>query len=97
MDKELSLWPKTLIVYVLLLSQDTEEWTAVNAGVGGHFAAVQDIAWQPGEGQFLLSVSTDQTTRLHAVWNHASQVRRWILLLVKGHNTAPPCYPLLHF
>ena len=35
--------------------------------VGGHFGEVVDMQWEPG-GQFLLSVSTDQTTRLHAPW-----------------------------
>ncbi|XP_044731551.1 probable elongator complex protein 2 [Chrysoperla carnea] len=35
--------------------------------VGGHFNEVVDIAWEP-QGQFLLSVSTDQTTRLHGLW-----------------------------
>jgi len=31
---------------------------------------VQDIVWG-GNGEFLLSVSSDQTTRLHAVWASA--------------------------
>ena len=41
-------------------------WTSLPA-IGRHFSAVQGIAWEPGGGVFLLSVSSDQTTRLHAV------------------------------
>ena len=29
---------------------------------------LQDIDWDPVDGQFFVSVSSDQTTRLHAPW-----------------------------
>ena len=29
---------------------------------------LQDIDWDPVDGQFVVSVSSDQTTRLHAPW-----------------------------
>ena len=36
--------------------------------LSGHFSPVQDISWEPKEGGFLISVSLDQTSRLHAPW-----------------------------
>ena len=36
--------------------------------LSGHFGPVQDIAWEPKGGGFLISVSLDQTSRLHAPW-----------------------------
>lgn len=36
--------------------------------VGGHYDAVSDLAWEPTHGRYVLSVSSDQTTRLHAPW-----------------------------
>ena len=45
-----------------------EVWVSLPT-IGGHFAAVQGLAWEPRSGAYLLSVGSDQTTRLHAVWN----------------------------
>ena len=49
-----------------------EVWSSLPT-IGGHFAAVQGLSWEPRDGAFLLSVSSDQTTRLHAVWQRESE------------------------
>uniref|UniRef100_A0A182JJC8 Elongator complex protein 2 n=1 Tax=Anopheles atroparvus TaxID=41427 RepID=A0A182JJC8_ANOAO len=36
--------------------------------IGGHFGGVRDLAWDPTGGMFLVTVSADQTTRIHAPW-----------------------------
>ena len=46
-----------------------------STGVSGHVRAVMDIAWAK-DGTYLLSTGSDQTTRLHAEWKHASG-RSW--------------------
>lgn len=37
------------------------------ATVGGHFGSVEDITWDP-KGKFIVSVGSDQTSRIHAQW-----------------------------
>ena len=43
-------------------------WTPKN-GIGGHIGIVADLAWDC-QGQYLLSTSSDQTTRLHACYKN---------------------------
>lgn len=42
----------------------------------GHFAEVQDLVWEP-QGKFLVTVSHDQTTRIHAPWTRNSKEVLW--------------------
>ncbi|KAI5621846.1 elongator complex protein 2 isoform X1, partial [Silurus asotus] len=51
--------------------------------VSAHFNAVQDLSWDP-EGEFLLSVGSDQTTRVFAPW------RRKDCLQVTWHEISRP-------
>ena len=44
-----------------------EVWSSLPT-IGGHFDSVCGISWEPEEGRFLLSVSSDQTSRLHSTW-----------------------------
>ena len=50
-----------------MLLQETCTWEPAVTG-GGHFASVEDLDWDRGGGNFILSTSVDQTTRLHAPW-----------------------------
>ncbi|KAM4538708.1 elongator complex protein 2 [Odontesthes bonariensis] len=47
-------------------NQDKGEWRP-GVVISGHFNAVQDLSWDP-EGEFILSVGSDQTTRLFTPW-----------------------------
>uniref|UniRef100_A0A3B5MYH1 Elongator complex protein 2 n=1 Tax=Xiphophorus couchianus TaxID=32473 RepID=A0A3B5MYH1_9TELE len=47
--------------------QDKERGWRPGVVISGHFNAVQDLSWDP-EGEFILSVGSDQTTRLFTPW-----------------------------
>lgn len=49
---------------------DTQRWTP-GIVVGGHFNIVRDLCWDP-KGEFLLTISADQTTRCHAPWQRST-------------------------
>ncbi|XP_044261975.1 probable elongator complex protein 2 [Tribolium madens] len=55
-----------------LWENTTIEWKPC-VTIGGHFAEVTDLAWDP-QGEFLMTVSADQTTRIHAPWSDGKEV-----------------------
>ncbi|KAJ9096361.1 hypothetical protein QFC21_005182 [Naganishia friedmannii] len=50
--------------------QEAEQWESEVAPTG-HGLAVKDLAWDPAH-EYLVSVSTDQTSRIHAPWTRAA-------------------------
>ena len=54
--------------------RDQDRWTH-GIGISGHTKAVTNIAWSK-DGDYLLSTSSDQTTRLHAAWKRQA-VSSW--------------------
>ncbi|XP_063453318.1 elongator complex protein 2 isoform X2 [Pan paniscus] len=58
------------------------EWTP-EIVISGHFDGVQDLVWDP-EGEFIITVGTDQTTRLFAPWKRKDQSQ------VTWHEIARP-------
>lgn len=43
---------------------------------GGHFDSVEDLIWDPS-GEFVITVGTDQTSRLHAPWVEEGKQVTW--------------------
>nr|CAD7458433.1 unnamed protein product [Timema tahoe] len=76
-------------------SQEQGSWNP-DVTVGGHFAGVVDLAWEPG-GQFLMSAGADQTTRLHAPWVRpgVTQVTWYELARPQVHGYDMACLAML--
>ncbi|XP_053966015.1 elongator complex protein 2 [Anastrepha ludens] len=67
-------------------STDNENVWTPGVIVGGHFDKVRDLAWAPN-GEYLLSVSADQTTRIHAPWRRSNDEK---IEEVTWHELARP-------
>uniref|UniRef100_A0A8C6DDZ3 Elongator complex protein 2 n=1 Tax=Moschus moschiferus TaxID=68415 RepID=A0A8C6DDZ3_MOSMO len=79
MDKTMILWAPDEESGVWL---EQKEWTP-EIVISGHFDGVQDLTWDP-EGEFIITVGTDQTTRLFAPWKRKDQSQ------VTWHEIARP-------
>uniref|UniRef100_A0A8C3WTD1 Elongator complex protein 2 n=1 Tax=Catagonus wagneri TaxID=51154 RepID=A0A8C3WTD1_9CETA len=79
MDKTMILWAPDEESGVWL---EQLEWTP-EIVISGHFDGVQDLIWDP-EGEFIITVGTDQTTRLFAPWKRKDQSQ------VTWHEIARP-------
>ncbi|KPJ07376.1 putative elongator complex protein 2 [Papilio machaon] len=62
--------------HIWTLNEETSQWEP-RVVCGGHFGSVEDARWEPDRGRYLLSVSADQTTRLHAPWTKPDGVMEW--------------------
>ncbi|KPJ00191.1 putative elongator complex protein 2 [Papilio xuthus] len=69
--------------HIWTLNEETSQWEP-QVVCGGHFGSVEDARWEPDRGRYLLSVSADQTTRLHAPWTMSDDVG------VEWHEVARP-------
>ncbi|RDD42704.1 Elongator complex protein 2 [Trichoplax sp. H2] len=67
-DGGLHVWKNT--------SVEDEQWKP-QVTVTGHFAPVQDFDWEASQGSFLVTVSYDQTTRVHAPWIQQQKESSW--------------------
>lgn len=54
------------------LNNEQDRWIQT-VGISGHTRSITGISWSKG-GDYLLSTSSDQTTRLHARWKRESKV-----------------------
>ncbi|XP_060110502.1 elongator complex protein 2 [Heteronotia binoei] len=63
-------------------SMNKREWTP-GVVITGHFNSVQDVNWDP-EGEFIITVGSDQTTRIFAPWKRGNQLE------VTWHEVARP-------
>ncbi|CAB4058968.1 ELP2 [Lepeophtheirus salmonis] len=73
-----------------------EEDNRWNPGVaaGGHFGPVEDIGWEQN-GSYLLSVSSDQTTRIHAPWQSSFGVQWHEIARPNVHGHDLSCLAIL--
>ena len=64
-------------------SKENESLWLPGVVCSGHYKEVKDVTWEPN-GEFMYSVSTDQTTRVHSSWQRADKAE------VTYHEIARP-------
>ncbi|WWC69248.1 uncharacterized protein I206_103185 [Kwoniella pini CBS 10737] len=67
-------WNGGLERWVKITDENNEEIWEVRNGVNGHYGDVQSLTWDP-RGEYLISVSSDQTSRIHAKSSTSSNTR----------------------
>ncbi|XP_039279071.1 probable elongator complex protein 2 [Nilaparvata lugens] len=65
-----------------------EELWEPEISITGHFSGVVDLTWEAVHGRYLLSVSLDQTTRLHAPWKTKKTWHEMGRPQIHGHDMA---------
>uniref|UniRef100_A0A1I8P377 Elongator complex protein 2 n=1 Tax=Stomoxys calcitrans TaxID=35570 RepID=A0A1I8P377_STOCA len=57
-------------------NEENENMWVPQVIIGGHYGEVRDLAWEP-QGEYVMSVSADQTTRIHAPWRLSASEETW--------------------
>lgn len=60
------------MLFTSKLQNNDGNWTP-GVTVGGHFGSVEDVTWDP-DGKYIVSVSSDQTSRVHAQWLRSNDI-----------------------
>jgi len=58
-----------------VLTEGSSKWSP-EITISGHFGEVEDFDWDP-EGEFVITASTDQSTRLFAQWKREGYEKTW--------------------
>uniref|UniRef100_A0A182Y827 Elongator complex protein 2 n=1 Tax=Anopheles stephensi TaxID=30069 RepID=A0A182Y827_ANOST len=80
-----------------LWHEDEEQRGLWNPGtiLGGHFGGVRDLAWDPVGGMYVITLSADQTTRIHAPCNRKGEVTWHEIGRPQVHGYDMQCLTLL--
>lgn len=79
--------------HIWTLCDESGQWQPTVV-IGGHYNAVEDVRWEPNRGRYIMSVSADQTTRVHAPWKRSDNVKEWHEIArpqVHGYDMASLC------
>jgi len=76
-SSDTSIGSSLAIASSLDYSSTIEHWEP-QVTISGHFGDVKDVAWDPS-GNYLLSVSKDQTARIWARWTHKEEYTQKML------------------